>query len=228
LLRFSIYGFLALLILAPIAYGVWFWVAKSARDAAIAEIVARGEPVWFADLEPPPLPPEQDGTADFLAALENVSPLSYAAKSVLDPDLDPETGYRIPKPIDDVDDPYGEPRPPEPTPDDRHPALRRVLPADVTVLREAVAEDADSLRRLRSALAKGRARLPIDYADLLPVFRENPESQSFFDLNRLLRAEAMVSLKDGDVDASLAAVMDMLRLGDLIDDTPGAFWNAYR
>lgn len=62
--------FLAILVLiVSLGYFAWYGSARSDLDSEIAKIRERGEPLWFKDLAPQDVDPEQDATPIFLLAL---------------------------------------------------------------------------------------------------------------------------------------------------------------
>ncbi|MBI1904197.1 MAG: hypothetical protein HYS13_24140 [Planctomycetia bacterium] len=64
-------------------YGVWHYRANSELQAAIAAARQRGEPVWFADLEPEPIPAEENAAPFFIEAAELLGPESTAFDAAL-------------------------------------------------------------------------------------------------------------------------------------------------
>ena len=64
-----------LVALAGAWFGLWWWQCRRELDAEIAKIRARGEPVWFADLEPEYDP--EDATALLLDSLSYLSPRAF-------------------------------------------------------------------------------------------------------------------------------------------------------
>ncbi len=70
-LRWWVYALLALLVFCLAlggSYSIWYWSAYSKLQAEIAGARQRGEPVWFNELEPPPVAPEENGALLLLQA----------------------------------------------------------------------------------------------------------------------------------------------------------------
>ncbi len=74
-----------LMTLGVVACFFWYGNAKSELESEIARIAERGEPLWFADLEPTEPPtPEDDATPLFLAASAKLKPAAQAFYDRLD------------------------------------------------------------------------------------------------------------------------------------------------
>ena len=84
----------ALVLLAlGLAYFIWYSDARSELDGEIARILERGEPLWFADLEPKTAtPPEDDATALFLLAMRKLMAPNQAFNDLITAEPDTEPG----------------------------------------------------------------------------------------------------------------------------------------
>src|SRR5262245_14765661 len=67
-------------------YRLWHSSASSELKAEMDGIRARGEPLWFSELVPPPIDPDQDGTQLLLSALSKFQKPPAAFLARLNPD----------------------------------------------------------------------------------------------------------------------------------------------
>ena len=155
-------GSLVLLLLMATAYAVWYWRASSALDAEIAKIRERGEPVWFSECRPDPLPPEVDGTAELLAAIDRMVPIEGELREELDNFMTIQSGEPQEQLDEDDEEDRIEPRDPDEMFRD---------------LRQLIKDNAPAFKSLGAALAKGRCRLPIDYDDPVPMIANHAGSE---------------------------------------------------
>ena len=186
------------LLLAAGWLGLWLW-EQSARqefEAEVAQLRERGEPVWFVDLKPEPLPPEQDGTSDFLAAATMLDALMRQSSTVT-----PRLRDKLWK---------------------SKTSAVLILPSqyDLQRLEDALTESGDILTSLRRAMDRGSMQPPRDYDAAIPYSDSSEWIDSQRPLADLLMAEGVVAIANQETDRAVAAVTDLLRFVDLTENNP--------
>ncbi len=181
--------------------GNWFW-ARSERLAFEAEIKAiqdRGEPVWFVDLEPEPLPEEEDGLQLFLAAAKSLEQTRQQTGAVW-------TSFE--QQHLDGTGPGG------------NGVMSAYSAADLANFRQITTASTPALDLLRQSLDRGTIRWPIDFKTEIPyaLLLEGLEPQRHF--ANVLKAEGLVAIADGDTDRAITSIQDMFRLIDSGKEEP--------
>jgi hypothetical protein len=63
-------------LVAAVSFAIWYGTVQSELDSLMARIVERGEPIWFSDLAPKSIDPEDDGTPLLMAAIAKLQIIS--------------------------------------------------------------------------------------------------------------------------------------------------------
>ncbi len=175
-------------------YGIWYYRASAELAAEIAAARDRGEPVWFADLEPEPI-----------AAIDNAAPLIPKA-SLLQGWTDAfDAAHRRANEVALFGDEKGH---------------RKV---DDLELKAGVDANAQQLNMLRQALERPRFQYGPDYRTKEPqaeVMRLGLLGQDIRWWVRILNAEFHVALAEGDQQRAFRSLHDTFRLAALPRDQP--------
>ncbi|MBI1900199.1 MAG: hypothetical protein HYS13_03660 [Planctomycetia bacterium] len=193
------YAILSLLVAGLAVAGVfaaWYAQAWSELRSEIAESRARGEPVWFSDLAPPPIPPEENGAMQLMEA--------YRRSAYTDRNWD------VVKTLDELDDIL------------RYGGHEGTIQRDLKQLAELVEVNRESLAIVREALKKPRCQFPIDYTTLAPLDVPLADLYGAWALNRLRRAEFDVAYLRGDFSTCIEVIKTMYDASELLHDEPTA------
>lgn len=221
-------AFLLLLLVAGGSFAAWYGVCKSARDAEIAKVRAKGEPVWFEELKPAAVDPDKDGMPILRQAFAAMKPLpkelADEMRSLHAPDEEPEDAVASAKFLEESGDLLVEPegiklrdwlaRHEKDQPDAKTPrpplAVRERLL--VEKLRPLVAANQAEYDLVRAAIAKPWFVIAIDFDSRAPLWMERSDINQFFELHKLLQARMRCELYDGKQDAAVSTVIESLKL----------------
>lgn len=185
------------IIIAGVSWsGLWLWerACQQEFDAQLAAVAAQGEPVWFADLEPPPLPLEQDSTREFVRASE----ITHANMN--------QTGGATEEATDLLTLNLG--------------VNRQFSTGDVALFRRALAENAETAKLLRVALDRGSIRTGYNYQSPAPSVEHRSHTAFKFAPGLLIALQEQVALAEGDAARAFTALTDSLRLVRLDREEP--------
>ena len=185
---------IGLVIVLTVMVGVHFRAIARAQaefDAEIATIRARGEPVWFADLAPEPIPVDQDGTPFLIDAAVDWQPIEFDSQS------QSESAYL--KLITQ------RPLPP---------------PGVYPEFRAALDANARSLESLARAVGFERIRIPRDYAIKNPYEHDLPYVSDLRSLSRLLAAKLLDDLGHGAVAGAFETLEVHMKLAQRLEEDP--------
>jgi hypothetical protein len=219
---------LALLFFAVLAsFFGWRQYALNARNAEIAKLRAAGDPVWFADMEPTPLDPAEDGTPELRKAFAAIKPLpkaldeEFTALTNEDEEHDrstPEEREAFIKEhgdifIDGLGKTLGELWADEddPPPGPREPFAVREKKL-LEKLRPHVEANEDAYGFVRQVLAKPKFRFDVDYSHPQPMVMDIPDNQQFIELENLLHVRWRCELHDGDEVAATGTLVECIGL----------------
>jgi hypothetical protein len=216
------------------AFLVWRQYALHARDAEIAKLRAAGDPVWFADLEPKPLDPAEDGTPLLRQAFAAMKPLpeelddELAALPAFEEEEEEEDERMTADEREAFLEEHGDmvieglagpaktlrelwAEEDEPPPGPREPFAVREKKL-VEKLRPHVEANRAAFALLREALEKPKIRFDVDYAHPQPMVMDIADNPPFFELAWLLQVRLRCELHDGDEVAATNTVLECLGL----------------
>jgi hypothetical protein len=167
-------------------YSVWYFSAKADLDNEIAEARRRGEPVWFSELAPPPVPAEENGALFAVWADERKFNVGNGFMRAL------ERAGQVAR--------YGDGS-----------GRRKVDEPELTFALDANRQDLDNARQ---AIARPHFQWRYDYETKLPIGTLLPHVQNARDVGRLLAAEFHVALAAGDFDKALQVIQEQYALAE--------------
>ncbi|MBI1899523.1 MAG: hypothetical protein HYS13_00235, partial [Planctomycetia bacterium] len=178
-------------------YGAWYLRARAELQKEIAGLRERGEPVWFAEIAPPPVNAADNAAPLLLQAVKKLAPPNRALYQAF---------YDALARANEVAR-YG---------DEKGSRTAIEEPALVAGL-EA---NGEALAVLRQALQKPRCVFPIDYQTHQPFAILLEHIQQSRELARLLQAEFHLALAKGDVEGALRAIDDGFALSECLREEP--------
>ena len=184
------------LTVASVSAIVLYYYAKTNAQfrltAAINAVRERGEPLWFNELKPEPLPPSEDGTQFLLRAIELHE--SIVAKDNVPNALN----------YDSIESLF----------------VADIAQDDLAALRQQIRQEVEVIDLINEVKKRGRVQLPQDYDRPQPFFYFEFDPDPWKQIALLLMADAAISLSDGDVSASLERLDDLLMLSHAMRDEP--------
>ncbi|QDU64641.1 hypothetical protein Pan216_55320 [Planctomycetes bacterium Pan216] len=87
-------------------------------------------------------------------------------------------------------------------------------------LRQAIAANQGQLDGIAQGLRRPHFRLPLDYTDPMPMPAVLTLIKDFRTINRVLRAQILVALAEGETDVATDSVLLGLRVGERLRDEP--------
>ncbi|MBI1900660.1 MAG: hypothetical protein HYS13_06060 [Planctomycetia bacterium] len=174
-------------------YSVWYFSAKAELDDEIAESRRRGEPVWFSELEPPPVPADENGA--LLAVWAN--PMAFVRYGAAFDDAATRAREAARK-----GDGIGR------------------LKVDEPALQAGLDAVAQQLAASREAIAKPHFQWRYDYQTKFPIGILIPHVQNARAVARLLSGEFLLALDEGDVENALRAIEEQYALAELFRQEP--------
>jgi hypothetical protein len=172
---------------------LWHESARAAVEAEKQKIRERGEPVSFSELKPAPVPPEQDGTALLLEALEK-----YQAPDVIGFYEFYNRYYALPQGDALAHQPTG--------------------PETNDFVVQAVAANSESVRLLRAAASMTHCQLPLDYNEPTPWDVLLPHRQTIRYLVEVPHAEIVDALARGEGVRAVKAAHVMLDASEVLEE----------
>jgi hypothetical protein len=173
-------------------YSVWYFSAKAELDEEIAEARRRGEPVWFSDLAPQPVPAEENGA--LLAVWADARKFFYGVAF----DDAATRARQVAR--------YGDG------------SGRRTV--DEPALRAGLDMVAQELAAARQAIAKPRFQWRYDYQTKLPIETLLPHAQNARAVARCLAGEFFLALDEGDVEKALRPIEEQYALAEMLREEP--------
>ena len=82
-LVYAIAFLLVLFMLVSVSFMGWYGGSKSSLESELQRIRSRNEPLWFADLAPKEVDPQEDGTPTYMAALGKLKPVTQGFNELL-------------------------------------------------------------------------------------------------------------------------------------------------
>ncbi|MBI1902213.1 MAG: hypothetical protein HYS13_14020 [Planctomycetia bacterium] len=175
-----------------LGWTLFYSSASAEREAAIKEARARGQPIWFSELEPPRVPPEEDGMPLFIEATKKLR-------------FEIEGFHEALTRADGVareGDEQGN---------------RRVEERELKVV---VEQNREALDMTRQALQKAIFRTPIDFQTRFPMGTQLAHAQSARDVARLFMAEFHLALARGETEEAARIIDDVYILAEVLKDEP--------
>lgn len=192
--RFVLLPLLIALISGVIKYYMWKGDVAEQLQTAIAQVRERGEPLWYDELQPDPLPNGKDGTPAFLSAIDEYqifyraerrhacfASLTRSRVNLYSPNL--------------------------PT-------------ADVEQIKQQLTEAQPVIDLLAEVVAFGSVRLPHDYELADPLLYEPEGSEALAAFEQLLGARIAMDVRANDADSAVHHLEILLRLIPSLQDEP--------
>ncbi len=202
------FGFLLVMGLGLfIAYAIWKSGVESELNAAISTAYAKGEPVWFRDLEPEPISDAQNGRELFESANAMMTTKWRQARVhfVNDSQATPIYQYLLRGGTASGRRQFFD-------------NFYELTAADYELIREVLVETAAMRQSLAQALEYPAIQLEYDWDTSRPTHILLPMHQQSRDFNNLLSAELAVALHDGLYDEAFTVARNKLRLGRVFAD----------
>lgn len=172
---------------------IWYQTSRAAVEAEKQKLRDRGEPVYFAQLKPAPVPPQEDGTPLLLQAIELYRDLPHGFEVEYARYFQKGDGKVVGMMDDD---------PP--------------LPESSLLFEQAIRENQELIRLLRAASAKGACKFPYDFDTRTPLGLAVPHVGIIRGAADLLQGEAINALAGGGSERSMECVHALLDLSELL------------
>ncbi|MBI1904322.1 MAG: hypothetical protein HYS13_24775 [Planctomycetia bacterium] len=179
-------GLVVGLLLAGAAYAIWWYRARSQFDDAVAAARQRGEPVWFVDLEPPPISPEQDG-----------GPLYVRAVSLLHPRTTRDSLRKLLERVIEKAKQGG---------------VAAIPASDMEQLANEVDRNHAALKIVDEAILKPHCRIPRNYHSPDPMLEDETLTLAIANIGMLMSADFLLALRSGDIARAAARIEDRYEL----------------
>ncbi len=178
------------------SYTVWYYSAKAKLDRQISAARERGEPVWFSDLRPKPVPAEEDGGPLYLQAVARLSKgTSPNSQTWYDAS---ERARLIVKNGDD----------------------KGRFRFDEPELQKALDANQEALSLLRQSMQRPYHRFDIDWDTKMPIGIVIEHVQKAREFSHLIRVEFPLAMNEGDIEGAVNAIDEHYRLAEVLREEP--------